>query len=171
MRKIFLILHNLRSVHNVGSIFRTADAVGIAKIFLTGYTPAPTDRFGREVKDFAKTALGAQNSVPWESARDIVALISKLKKQNVKLVALEQDRKSVHYKKFKPKFPLALIVGNEVRGLSPAILKKCDAIIEIPMRGAMVRQAHHPRNRKAVSGKESLNVSVATGVALYQLMG
>lgn len=142
--KIFLILHNIRSLHNVGSIFRTADAAGVSKIYLTGYTPDPSQ----------KTALGAENFIPYERRRDISWLIAKLKKDRSNIVALEQSKKSIDYRKFKPKFPLALILGNEVRGLSSAILKKCDAVIQIPMKGR----------------KESLNVSVAAGISLFELI-
>lgn len=150
---LFLILHNIRSIHNVGSIFRTADACGVDKIFLTGYTPIPVDRFGRDVKALSKVSLGAEKTVPWEKFSNIKKLIEKLQKEGVSIVALEQDDRSVNYKKFKPKFPLALIVGNEVRGISKDILSLCDSIIEIPMRGE----------------KESLNVSVATGIALFSI--
>lgn len=153
MSKIFLILHNIRSVHNVGSIFRTADCAGISKIFLTGYTPAPTDRFGREVKVFSKVSLGAEKTVVWEKNSKIKKLIEELKREGVSIIALEQDKKSINYKKFKPKFPLALILGNEVRGISQDILSLCDDIIEIPMSGK----------------KESLNVAVACGVALFSI--
>ncbi|MGC9602400.1 MAG: TrmH family RNA methyltransferase [Minisyncoccia bacterium] len=164
-----LILHNIRSVHNVGSIFRTADAAGVSKIILSGYTPMPLDRFGRERKDFVKVSLGAEQSVPWAHVKRPASALTKLKKEGYTLAALEQDKNSTPlfaYKSINKK--IALIVGNEVRGVSPALLKKVDAILEIPMRGAMVRQAHHPRNNKR--GKESLNVSVAAGIALFALL-
>lgn len=154
MSKLFLILHNIRSVHNVGSLFRTADAAGVSKIFLTGYTPTPLDRFGREVKAFTKVSLGAEKTVLWEKVAQIKKLIPHLEKEGVSIVALEQDKKSVDYRKFKPHFPLALILGNEVKGISPDILSSCDSIIEIPMNGT----------------KESLNVTVAGGIALFNLL-
>ncbi|MFA5999642.1 MAG: TrmH family RNA methyltransferase [Candidatus Paceibacterota bacterium] len=146
-----LILNDIRSVENVGAIFRTADAVGIDKIYLTGYTPAPLDRFGRKRGDLAKSALGAEEYVKWEQKKSISALLAKLKKGNFFIVGIEQDKKSVDYKKVRIKNRNAFIVGTEVTGIPKNILKKCDVIAEIPMRGK----------------KESLNVSVATGVALF----
>ncbi len=151
--KLNLVLHNIRSIQNVGAIFRTADAIGVSKIYLTGYTPAPTDRFGRKRKDFTKSALGAENFVAWES-REIVELLEQFKKEGVEVVALEQSLKAVDYKKFKLSFPTALILGNEVDGIPQEIIAQCDSIIEIPMHGR----------------KESLNVSVAAGVVLYRLL-
>lgn len=152
VQKLYLILHDIRSVENVGSIFRTADAAGVSKIFLAGYTPSPIDRFGRKRKDLAKVALGAEDSVEWESISDLVKLIKNLK---MNVVALEQDKNSTDYKKFKKTTGnIALIVGNEVEGIPKNILKLCDQIIEIPMHGK----------------KESLNVSVATGIALFELI-
>lgn len=153
MNKTYLILHNIRSVHNVGSIFRTADAAGVSKIFLTGYTPTPIDRFNRPRKDFIKVSLGAENLL-WEKILKIEKCIDMLKKEGVQVVALEQDEQAIDYRKIRPKFPLALLVGNEVGGIPKSILKKIDKIIEIPMRGT----------------KESLNVSVATGIALFSII-
>ncbi len=152
--RIYLILHNVRSLYNVGSIFRTADGAGVSKIFLTGYTPAPVDVFGKYRKEISKTALGAEKYVPWEVVRYIEPIINRLKKLKIQIVALEQAKGSVDYRKFKPKFPIALVLGNEVRGLSRDVLKKCDRVIQIPMRGK----------------KESLNVSVATGITLFSLI-
>ncbi len=156
--KVFLVLHNIRSLHNVGAIFRTAEGLGVKKIYSTGYTPEPYDIFGKLRKDFQKTALGAEKYIEWEKQKNIFALIKKLKQDGVKIVALEQTRNSLDLKKFSlgnrvAKLGIALILGNEVRGISKSILKKCDKIIEIPMRGK----------------KESLNVSVAAGIALYTL--
>ncbi len=153
--QFFVIAHNIRSAHNVGSIFRTADAVGATKIYLTGYTPRPFDQFGRVNKEIAKTALGAEKTVPWEYQESISRLLSKLKKQQVQIIALEQNPHSVDYKKAKINFPCVLLLGEEVGGVAPALLKKCDLIVEIPMRGE----------------KESLNVSVAFGVATFRLLG
>ncbi len=152
-KDVYLILNNIRSLHNVGSVFRTADAAGVKKIYLTGYTPVPLDRFGKIRPEINKTALGAEKFVEWEYCKNISALLKKLEKQKIRLVAAEQNKKAVDYKKFKPIFPMALIFGNEVRGLSPSILKKCGKILEIPMRGR----------------KESLNVSVAAGIVLFSL--
>lgn len=152
MQKTVLILHNIRSTHNVGSIFRTADAVGVKKIYISGYTPAPRDRFGREQKDIAKTALGAHHSVLWEQI-DIPKLLPKLQQEGFVVAALEQDPRAVLIHTYTRPEKLALIVGNEVRGVSKQIRDKSDVTLEIPMYG----------------NKESLNVSVATGVALYTL--
>ena len=146
--KISAILHNIRSTYNVGAIFRTADAVGIDKLYLTGYTPTPDKN-----KKIEKTALGAEKYVAWEYYRNISYLLKKLKKEGFQIVALEQSSQSIPYYKFKPKFPLVLIVGNEVRGLTKKILSRADYIIEIPMFGK----------------KESLNVAVAFGIVAYYL--
>lgn len=154
MKNLYLILHNIRSVYNTASIFRTADGAGVKKIYLTGYTPKPIDEFGVIKNDFKKISLNAEKSVNWEYKRDINKIINYLKNRGINITALEQSPQSINYKKLKPKFPLALIVGNEVRGIPPNILNKCGAIIEIPMRGK----------------KESLNVSVATGIAIYKIL-
>jgi tRNA G18 (ribose-2'-O)-methylase SpoU len=150
-----LILHNIRSVHNVGSIFRTADAAGISKIVLSGYTPGPVDRFNQARKDFAKVSLGAEKTIPWSQTRTLAQAIGHLKEENYFVAAVEQDKNSTPLFDFKaPKDkPLALVLGNEVRGISKQGLALCDAIVEIPMRGK----------------KESLNVSVAAGIAMYAM--
>jgi tRNA G18 (ribose-2'-O)-methylase SpoU len=152
--KTILILPDIRSAINVGAIFRTADAVGISKIYLTGYTPRPTDKFGRIQKDIAKSALGAEDFVEWEYQKSPVSLISKLKKQGFKIIAIEQNENSVDYRKVKTQNKTAIIMGSEVSGLPKNILDKCDIIAEIPMYGK----------------KESLNVSVACGVALFGIL-
>jgi len=152
--KAIIILHNIRSVYNVGAIFRTADAVGISKIYLTGYTPAPLDRFGRGRKDVAKSALGAEKSVPWEHVKSVSTVIKELKKEKFEIIAVEQARSSIDYKKFKGKQKNAFLFGNEVRGVSKPLLKKCDKILEIPMKG----------------NKESLNISVSAGVVLFRVL-
>lgn len=149
-----LILPDIRSAINVGAIFRTADAVGIDKIYLVGTTPRPTDQFGRIQKDIAKSALGAETWVPWEYKEKIVPLINILKKKGYEIVALEQDEKSIDYRKYKKTSKMVFILGPEVSGLNKNILKYCDKVIEIPMHGK----------------KESLNVSVATGVALFRIL-
>lgn len=154
IQQLFVIVHNVRSLHNVGSIFRTADASGVLKIYLTGYTPSPLDEMGRVRKEIKKTALGAEKNVEWGAEKNISKLIKKLKKDGVQIIALENTKNAMNYEAFKPAFPAALILGNEVRGLSPALLKKADAVIKIPMRGR----------------KESLNVSVAFGIAAYKLL-
>jgi len=152
--EISVILHNIRSVYNVGAIFRTAEAAGISKIYLTGYTPTPLDRFERPRKDLAKAALGAEKIIPWQSFKTIGPILNKLKKEKVKIIAIEQSPKSVDYKKIKVSKDTAFIVGNEVKGLSKSILSKCDVVAEIPMKGK----------------KESLNVSVSFGIALFRIL-
>lgn len=156
MKKISqaLILPDIRSAINVGAIFRTADAVGISKIYLTGYTPRPTDKFGRIQKDIAKSALGAEGFVEWEYQKSLVSLISKLKKQGFHIIALEQNKRAIDYRKIKISGKIAIILGPEVTGLPKNILDKSDTIVEIPMYGK----------------KESLNVSVACGVALFRIL-
>ncbi|MFA6257584.1 MAG: TrmH family RNA methyltransferase [Candidatus Paceibacterota bacterium] len=154
IQKNILILHNIRSVENVGAMFRTADAAGINKIYLTGYTPTPLDRFGRKRGDLAKSALGAEEFVPWEQKKSISTLLTKLKKEKFLIIGIEQDKKSVDYKKVKLQNKNAFLVGEEVAGISKSNLKKCDIIAEIPMRGK----------------KESLNVSVAIGIALFRIL-
>ncbi|TSD03156.1 MAG: tRNA/rRNA methyltransferase SpoU [Parcubacteria group bacterium Athens0714_16] len=153
--KVYLILHDIRSNHNVGSIFRTADAVGVSKIFLTGYTPAPVDRFGRDVNEISKTALGAEKNIEWKKVKSISTLIKKLKKDDFLIIGVEQSKKSVDYKKIKTNSSTVFIFGNEVKGISKSILDKCDVITEIPMKGK----------------KESLNVSVSAGVVLFRILG
>jgi tRNA G18 (ribose-2'-O)-methylase SpoU len=154
-KNIFIILHNIRSAQNVGSIFRTADACGISKIFLTGYTPSPMDTFGRVQGKIAKTALGAEKSMPWEYKRTPSSIISKLKEDNVEIICVEQSKNSVDYKKLKIKKDTAFIFGNEVLGVSLQLQKKCEKISFIPMKGE----------------KESLNVAVSVGVFLYRVLG
>ena len=151
-----LILYNIRSVENVGAIFRTADAAGINKIYLVGYTPTPLDRFGRKRKDLAKSALGAEEFVKWEQRKSVFSLLAKLKKENFLIIGIEQDKNSVDYKTLRLRSGQAnaFIVGAEVSGVPKNILKKCDIVAEIPMRGK----------------KESLNVSVATGIALFKIL-
>ena len=149
----------------MGSLFRTADAAGIDTLYLCGITPTPIDRFGRPQKDIAKTALGAEKFVAWEkigllsTPTATLALIKKLRAENVFVVAVEQSPASTDYKKIRiaarvaHKKDIALIVGDEVRGLPQSILRAADCIAEIPMRGK----------------KESLNVAVAFGIAVFAL--
>lgn len=154
--KNILIIHNVRSVENVGAMFRTADAAGVDKIYLTGYTPAPFDRFGRKRKDIAKSALGAEEYVAWEQKKNITTLLKNLKQNKFQIIAIEQDKKSIDYKTLRLRRGRgnAFIVGPEVTGIPKSILAKCDLIAEIPMRGK----------------KESLNVSVALGIALFRML-
>jgi tRNA G18 (ribose-2'-O)-methylase SpoU len=150
-----VILDNIRSVHNVGSIFRTSDALGVDKIYLCGCTPTPIDRFGRDRKDLAKVALGAEKDIAWEYVKDTADILKKLKKGKVQIIAVEQAKDSVDYKKVKVNNQVALIMGEEVSGIPQEVLKLADIIAEIPMRGK----------------KESLNVSVAFGIVGYELFG
>lgn len=143
-----MICDNIRSLENIGSIFRTADALGVSKIYLCGICGKPPHH------KISKTALGAEKTIPFEYHRQTGRLIDKLKKDRINVIALEQDKKAIPYTKFKPKFPLALVLGNEVKGISQRILRKCDKIIYLPMSGQ----------------KESLNVSVAFGVAGYYII-
>lgn len=152
-RDIRILLHNIRSVYNVGAIFRTADALGVSKIYLSGYTPTPLDRFSNERKDFAKSALGAEKTMAWEYSKNPTKIIDGIKKEKFQIVSIEQDKKSIDYKKAKINNKTLVILGNEVSGISKNILKKSNLIVEIPMRG----------------GKESLNVSVSAGIVLFRL--
>lgn len=147
----FVILHNIRSTHNVGSIFRTADGAGVSKIYLTGYTPAPVDRFGRNDPSILKTALGATDSVPWEVQEDIISLIKKLKAEGIEIIAVEQHPKAISLSTWKQTKDSALIFGNEVDGVPIEVSELSDAIVHIPMQGM----------------KESLNVSVCAGIVLF----
>jgi 23S rRNA (guanosine2251-2'-O)-methyltransferase len=152
-KSLVLVLDNIRSVHNVGSIFRTADAVGISKIYLCGTTPTPIDRFGRKRSDLHKSALGAEEYLEWEYVESTLDLVKKLKEESLKIIALEQNDKSVDYKGVSISENTAIILGTEVTGIDKEILDLCDIIAEIPMEGK----------------KESLNVSVATGVFLFRI--
>lgn len=154
MQNVYIILDNIRSAYNVGSILRTADAAGVKKVYMCGCTPMPTDRFGRKRPDIAKVALGAEESVPSEYEEDIVILLEKLKQEGVCIVAVEQDKASIPYTRFHSEKPVALILGEETKGILPSTLGLCDAIVEIPMNGK----------------KESLNVSVTAGIVLFRLI-
>lgn len=151
---VTVVLHNIRSVHNVGSIFRTCDAAGVKRIILSGYTPAPVDRFGRERTDLSKVALGAEKYIEWEQVKQIAPVLKRLKKEGYLIVAVEQDKKSTPLFDFKLKGKTALIFGSEVKGLTKAVLKRADTVVEIPMQGR----------------KESLNVSVTAGIVLFTLL-
>lgn len=148
-RKFYLILPNVRSCHNVGAMFRTADAFGVDRIFLVGYTPHPPK------PQIGKVALGAEKWVEWEGRVDLKRLILALKKEGVKIVGLERTSESIKIEDLRLKISesVALIVGNEVDGIKSWILKLCDYVVYIPMYGK----------------KESLNVSVAAGIAMYAL--
>lgn len=148
---IIVWLHNIRSAHNVGSIFRTCDAAGVASIILSGYTPTPRDRFGRVQKEIAKTALGAEASMEWRYCRSASQALTYIHTEGHVLVGVEQDGRSINYKKYKPRTSTVFLFGEEVRGIKKKLRDACEAILEIPMHGK----------------KESLNVSVAAGVVLF----
>lgn len=152
-----VIIHNLRSSHNVGSIFRTADAFGFSKIYLCGTTPGPKDKWGRPNSRLLKVSLGAEDTVLWENSSSTLKALESLKNQGYLIVALEQSKGSIDigdFKSSKHKLKkLAIIVGDEVKGISKSVLEKCDFILEIPMSGK----------------KESLNVAVAFGVASFYI--
>ena len=153
MKDFVVICDSIRSLHNVGSVFRTGDGVGVDKVYLCGITGVPdTQKHERQI---SKVALGAQNYIEWEYVKQSWRLVEKLKKEGYQIVSLEQTPKSIDYKKFKPKFPLALIIGNEGKGVKKSLLERSDKIIDIPMRGK----------------KESLNVSVAFGIVAYWIGG
>lgn len=140
-------------MHNVGSLFRTADAMCVSKMILVGYTPQPTDRFGRVVKEIQKTSLGAVDTVPWEHYEHIESVLNQYKQAGYTTVVLEQDARSVPLQKVIATEKMVVVLGNEVEGVSDAARAMSDTIAEIPMHGA----------------KESLNVSVAGGIALWAL--
>lgn len=162
---MIVILYNIRSLHNVGSIFRTADAAGVEKIYLCGITPAPIDTFNRPRQQLIKVSLGAERYVKWEKVKSATKLIDKLKNPpaggDYKIFAVEQSKKSIPYYKLKTGNAMtrhsarkvALVLGNEIKGLPASILKRADKILEIPMRGE----------------KESLNVAVAFGIVVFHL--
>ena len=153
MKGFVVICDSLRSLHNVGSVFRTADGAGIDKVYLCGITGMPdTQKHQRQI---SKVALGAQNYVKWEYVKQSWRLVEKLKKEGYQIVSLEQTSESISYTKFKPKFPLALIIGNEGKGVKKSLLSRSNKIIDIPMHGR----------------KESLNVSVAFGIVAYWIGG
>lgn len=146
--KLTLILDDIRSIYNVGSAFRTADAARVGEIVLAGFTPGPDTHPER----IQKTALGAQQSVPWRRVKRAGDAAKKMRARGAQVIALETGDDAVDYRAFKPRWPLVVVVGNEVKGVSNSMSHNVDAVVRIPMRGT----------------KESLNVSVALGVALYE---
>ncbi len=155
-KEVIVILDNIRSTFNVGSIFRTADALGVGQIILGGTTPAPVDRFGRERADIAKVSLGAEKNVAWKYIDNVLGEIKKLKKDGYQIIAVEQAENSIDYKKIKlaKDAKVVFVMGAEVEGVDKKVLKIADIIAEIPMHGL----------------KESLNVSVSFGVALFRIL-
>lgn len=142
-----VVLNDIRSLYNVGSIFRTADGVGVEKIWICGITGCPPD------KQITKTALGAENEVPWEYRRDVRETLLELKRQGYEIVLLEQLAESIPYQNYEPAGPVCLVIGNEISGVAESLVSLCDKTIEIEMAGH----------------KNSLNVSVAFGVVAYNI--
>jgi tRNA G18 (ribose-2'-O)-methylase SpoU len=154
---VSLVLHDVRSVINVGAIFRTAEAFGVGRIVLSGYTPGPLDRFGRIRQDFHKAALGAEKMVEWERLEGVEDVLRTIESEHQQLVVLEQHERSVPLSGLRERnkdTSLALVVGNETEGVDPRFIERAERIVEIPMLGK----------------KESLNVSSATAIALYELL-
>ncbi len=152
--KNILILHNLGSALNVGAIFRTADAIGIDKIYLTGYTPGVLDKYGRVNKKISKAAMGAEKFVKYEKIENIFKLIENLKNSNYQIIAIEQNKKSLDYKKIKLIEKNAFIFGSEVFGIEAEVLAKTHQVAEIKMQGK----------------KNSLNVSTTVGIFLFKIL-
>ena len=146
---IFVVAENIRSMHNVGSIFRTSDGVRIEHLYLTGFTARPPRM------EIEKTALGATDSVPWSYAKDPIPILQQLKAQGVQIVVVEHTTQSQNFLQADYRFPVCLVVGNEVDGVSDEVVQMADLAVEIPMLGI----------------KQSLNVSVAYGVVLYHVFG
>jgi tRNA G18 (ribose-2'-O)-methylase SpoU len=161
MSKIILVAHNIRSTHNVGSLLRTADCLGVDIVYLTGYTPYPIYENDQRLPHISnkldaqihKTALGAERTVKWLHAPEISNTIKTLRMSGIQVVALEQAKGSIALPQFSSTQNIAIIVGNEVTGLDASVLDMVDSIVEIPMSGA----------------KESLNVAQASAICLYHL--
>jgi len=146
---IYVVCDNIRSIFNVGAIFRTSDGAFIEKLFLTGYTPYPPR------KEIEKVALGATETVPWEYYKNPVDIVGKLKSENVKVAILEiTDQRNLIWNIKEEDFPICLVVGNEITGVSKEIIDIADTSFEIPMLGM----------------KQSLNVSIAYGIAVYEMV-
>ncbi len=146
---IHVLVEDIRSMHNVGSIFRTSDGARIEHLYLTGFTAQPPRM------EIEKTALGATDSVPWTYLRNPVSVLQKLKEQGIQIIVVEHTSQSKNYLQADYRFPLCLVMGNEVEGISEKVVKMADLAVEIPMFGI----------------KQSLNVSVAYGVVLYHVLG
>lgn len=159
MRTIVIIVHNLRSTHNVGSLLRTAEGLGVRKVYLTGYTPYPQQDQDTRLPHIAakldqqihKTALDAESSVEWEYEPDVSVVLQKLRAEAFVIGAIEQTSEAVPLPEWRPPEKLALIVGREVEGIEPEVLEMTDIHLEIPMFGS----------------KESFNVVQAAAMALY----
>lgn len=162
MRDIVVIAHDIRSTHNVGSLLRTCEGLGVQRVYFTGYTPYPrlteqdprlphmADKLTRQIH---KTALDAENLLPWEHADDVTALLGQLRSDGYTLVALEQSETSTRLPDYQPPTKVAVLLGREVEGIEPELLAHCDITLEIPMFGR----------------KESFNVVQAAAMTLYHL--
>lgn len=160
MRNIILIAHNLRSCHNIGSLLRTAEGLGVTKVYLTGYTPFPAGQTNdprlphlaiKIDKQIHKTALDAEHQIEWERIEDVHHVFEQLHKDNYQIMAVEQSDNSIALPDYHPEGNVALLMGREVEGVEPEILAICDGALEIPMFGQ----------------KESFNVVQAAAMALY----
>lgn len=152
MRKkfpIYVILENIRSLYNVGAIFRTSDGAGVEKIFLCGISGQPPDN-----PEIAKTALGAEESVEWEYEEEAIDVVKKLKKKGVQIVGVEICKGAENYFEADVNFPIALVVGHETEGVSQDVLNLCDKVVFVPMHGV----------------KESLNVEAAFSTVVYEMV-
>lgn len=148
MRSLHLIAHDIRSRENVGALFRTCDSLGVTKLWLTGYTPAPPDA------KISKVALGAERVVPFAHEKDIGTVFDQLKADGISVYALEITPAAINLEKFAPPDRMALLLGTETTGIPPSLLRRCDGAIKITQKGV----------------KESLNVSVAAGIAAWAIL-
>jgi 23S rRNA (guanosine2251-2'-O)-methyltransferase len=161
MRRIVLIAHNLRSCHNIGALLRTAEGLGVERVYMTGYTPYPQmpndtrlPHLARKINtQIHKTALDAEHMVPWEQHDDVISLLARLRQEGYNIAALEQTPDAISLPSFRSDSPIALLLGREVEGIEPEVLAACTMTLEIPMLGK----------------KESFNVASAAAMALYQL--
>lgn len=162
MKDVILIAHDIRSTHNVGSLLRTSEGLGVKKVFLTGYTPHPMTASDPRLPHIAKkldrqihkTALGAEDMIAWEYIEDIGDVLQDVRKTGYQIIALEQSEDSIPLPEFLSSQKVALLIGREVEGIEPSLLGMCDTIVEIPMHGK----------------KESFNVVQASAIALYRIL-
>lgn len=162
MKDVILVAHDIRSTHNVGSLLRTAEGLGVKKVYLTGYTPYPVAPNDTRLPHIAtkldlqisKTALGAETMIEWQHQEEVVGVLESLRSDGYQIVALEQDKTSIPLPEFESSQRVAVLIGREVEGIDPELLKLSDVIVEIPMQG----------------GKESFNVVQATAMTLYQIL-
>lgn len=160
-RDIVVVAHNIRSCHNIGSLLRTADGLGVKKVYLTGYSPYPLSANDSRLphlakkldKQITKTSLGAEKTVAWEANDNVVQVVEKLKKEGYSIIALEQGVGSIELSSFDPKPKMAVVLGSEVNGVDHDVLELCDDAVYIPMLGS----------------KESFNVVQAAAMTIYRL--